>query len=377
MLLKTKGTPHLITSPIVASVTREELMHDHDYVLIAEDHIPATKLVSFKALLTNLSFKDYQLDKPSVYSVGTFDHLAENDIVVIHADGNINTLYRVQSVQNFILFTERCNSNCLMCSQPPKDRDDTGYLYDIYQQLIPLIPKDCSGLGITGGEPTLLGKRYFSLLQLIKESLPDTEVHCLTNGRSFAWPEFARQLKKIDLNRMMLGIPLYADYAALHDFIVQAKDAFYQTMLGLHQLAANNQRIEIRIVLHKQTIPRLTRLAKFIYKNIPFVEHIAFMGLEYQGYTPHNIKELWIDPLEYINELEESVEYLSSMGMNVSIYNSQLCVLPEHLWKYNKKSISDWKNIYLDECNKCTMMNECGGLFASCEKMHSRGLRAF
>ncbi len=99
------------------------------------------------------------------------------------------------------------------------------------------------------------------------------------------------------------------------------------------------------------------------------------MGLEYQGYTPHNIRELWIDPIDYMNELGEAVEYLASMKMHVSIYNSQLCVMPKDLWKYNKKSISDWKNIYLEQCKHCTMVNECGGLFASSQKMHSAAIR--
>ena len=56
-------------------------------------------------------------------------------------------------------------------------------------------------------------------------------------------------------------------------------------------------------------------------------------------------------------DLEEAVDFLSTRGMNVSVYNSQLCLMPETLWKYTKKSISDWKNIYLDECSRCTMIN--------------------
>lgn len=63
--------------------------------------------------------------------------------------------------------------------------------------------------------------------------------------------------------------------------------------------------------------------------------------------------------------------------MNVSIYNSQLCLMPEQLWKYNRKSISDWKNIYLKECIECTMIDKCGGLFQSNFKIHSNYLKAF
>jgi radical SAM protein with 4Fe4S-binding SPASM domain len=76
-------------------------------------------------------------------------------------------------------------------------------------------------------------------------------------------------------------------------------------------------------------------------------------------------------------ELEDAIEFLSSRKMNVSIYNSQLCLLPQSLWKFTKKSISDWKNIYLKECSNCKMMEHCGGLFASSEKYHSKNIKAF
>lgn len=376
MLLKTRGTPVDIDAPIVGTITRNPI--EQNKILIAETH--SEERVSsnrFAAILTSAPAGSIAFQCPAVFDIATCDHLAEGDIVVIHADGVVNTLYRVHSHQNFLLATERCNSNCLMCSQPPKDRDDTGYLYDIYCKLIPLIPKDCIELGITGGEPTLLGERFFQLLELIQEQLPDTEVHCLTNGRTFAWNNLAERLGRVGLNRLMLGIPLYSDHYQAHDYIVQARGAFDQTIAGLYNLAAANTRIEIRIVLHKQSIPRLTRLARFIYKNLPFVEHIAFMGLEYQGYTPFNIEKLWIDPVDYMDALQEAADYLSDKGMNVSIYNSQLCLMPESLWKYNKRSISDWKNIYLEQCRSCALLERCGGLFASCDKMHSPHIKPF
>jgi His-Xaa-Ser system radical SAM maturase HxsC len=222
-----------------------------------------------------------------------------------------------------------------------------------------------------------MGELFFKMIEPIQHDLPDTEIHVLTNGRTFAWNSMAERLGEIDCNRFMLGIPLYADYYQIHDYIVQANNAFYQTVAGLHNLARYNQRIEIRVVLHKQSIPRLVKLAKYIYKNLPFVEHITFMGLEYIGYTPFNIDKLWIDPYEYIDELEESVEFLAGQGMNVSIYNSQLCVLPESLWKYSRKSISDWKNSYLPECEQCSKLDDCGGLFTWNLKKHSEYIKAF
>ena len=377
MQLRTKGIASLIDIPIVAPVTRNVGTLTEGSVLIVEDQMPyQADLSSFRAIITNL-FLEEEIDIPVVSATPSLAHLSEGDIVAMHSDGAISTLYRPASPHNFLLFTERCNSNCLMCSQPPKNKNDIEYLYWLYKALIPQIPTDCFELGITGGEPTLMGNYFFDLLETIKEYLPNTELHCLTNGRSFAWQNMAERLGEIGYNRLMLGIPLYSDYYQQHDFIVQAKDAFNQTMQGFYNLAAVGQRIEIRIVLHKQTIPRLIKLAKFIYKNLPFVEHIAFMGLEHQGYTPYNIDKLWIDPVEYMPQLSEAANYLSDQGMNVSVYNSQLCLLPEDLWKFNKKSISDWKNIYLDKCSRCNKVDECGGLFASAIAKHSAFLKPF
>ncbi len=101
------------------------------------------------------------------------------------------------------------------------------------------------------------------------------------------------------------------------------------------------------------------------------------MGLEYIGYTPHNIDKLWIDPYDYMDELSEAVEFLAGQGMHVSIYNSQLCVMPENLWKYSKKSISDWKNSYLPECRQCSKLEQCGGLFTWNLKKYSREIKPF
>lgn len=362
--LRTKGKAVNITKDsLVGKVTRNPLYLDENTFLLLDkiESIPEKKHLAVLTKEINYIPKG---NEKVVYKIPILHHLNEGDIIAVGNDGNINTLYRINSNHNTILATERCNSNCLMCSQPPKDKDDILWLYNIHKKLIPLIPKDCIELGISGGEPTLMGQYFFDLISQLKRELPNTQIHVLTNGRTFAWNEFAEKLAIIDHKGLMLGIPLYSDFYQVHDYIVQAENAFYQTVLGFHNLARYNQRLELRVVLHKQTIPRLTRLAKYIYKNLPFVEHIALMGLEHIGYTPHNFEKLWIDPYDYQNELEEAVTFLSGQGMNVSIYNIPLCLLPESIREHSVKSISDWKNEYLPECQSCTKLNECGGFFA-------------
>jgi len=258
-----------------------------------------------------------------------------------------------------------------MCSQPPQDRDDTDALTERNLNLIRLIDKPPSRLVITGGEPTLLGERLFAIIASLRDKFPETYLHMLTNGRVFAWPGYTAQLAAIKHPNLVLGIPLYSDDSTTHDYVVQAKGAFDQTILGLHQAARYGLRIEVRVVLHAITIPRLPQLAEYIYRNLTFVEHVALMGLENIGYAPRNMSELWIDPHDYQDQLESAVETLSTRMMNVSIYNHQLCVLRESLWKFARKSISDWKNIYLDECQTCGVREQCGGFFQWATKLHS------
>lgn len=47
------------------------------------------------------------------------------------------------------------------------------------------------------------------------------------------------------------------------------------------------------------------------------------------------------------------------------------------LWRFRVKSISDWKNIYFDDCVNCVKLNECGGMFKSSSKKSSKFIKAF
>jgi len=196
----------------------------------------------------------------------------------------------------------------------------------------------------------------------------------LTNGRRFAWPEFAADLAAISHPNFSVGIPLYADYADLHDYVVQARGAFDQTILGLHRLATHGIEIEIRVVLHALTAQRLANLAEYICRNLTFVDHVAFMGMEHIGYTPRNMEELWIDPVDCQEQLERSVTILTRFGIDVRIYNLQLCVLKSSLWKFSAQAISDWKNVYGKVCECCNVRDRCGGFFHWSSTVQSRGI---
>ncbi|MGD0905051.1 MAG: His-Xaa-Ser system radical SAM maturase HxsC [Terracidiphilus sp.] len=375
MRLTTTGVARNFDTSIIGTITTSDLPHDKRTkrirFLAPSDAPMDDAIVGYRALLCHDELaRDPGV--PYVHRLRESDHLRDGDIVVLEGRaGLVRSLYRPYELHHHLFVTERCNSNCLMCSQPPKDKDDVEALTERNLELISLIEPHPPYLTITGGEPTLLGDHLFRLISQLKLSMPETELHMLTNGRTFAWPEYARRFAEVEHPKVSLGIPLYADYAGAHDYVVQAKGAFDQTVAGLHQAARNGIRLEVRVVLHKLTIPRIAKLVDYIYRNLTFVEHIALMGLEYTGYTPRNIEELWIDPYDYQDVLEEAVEYLAVRNMTVSIYNHQLCVLRPSLWRYARKSISDWKTLYLPECETCSALPACGGLFQWAVKKHS------
>jgi His-Xaa-Ser system radical SAM maturase HxsC len=241
---------------------------------------------------------------------------------------------------------------------------------------LPLLHPDTHEIMITGGEPTLWGDDFIRLVQATKNHLPNTVLHILSNGRTFKDLNLAIKVANVKHHDVMIGIPLYADYSQLHDFIVQSDNAFDDTIRGILNLKRCKVPVEIRIVIHKENYHRLPKLAEFITRNLLFVDHVAIMGLEFMGFAKSNLKALWIDPYDYQTELKDAVETLANAKIRVSIYNTPLCLVPEPIRRYSANSISDWKNDYLDACTDCTAKQQCGGFFSSNLKTVSEHIKA-
>jgi His-Xaa-Ser system radical SAM maturase HxsC len=344
------------TATFIARLT-EDVPHDHDALIIRGN--------STLLRVGTAPSRDIQLPE-------TLSYLRAGDIVRVNEGaGHIRVVYRRNSPHNVLFFTERCNSRCLMCSQPPREIED-GYLIDEILEAIPLMSQETPELCITGGEPTLLGDRLLEVIEATKRHLHNTSLHMLSNGRLFRYTHLARRIAEIGHPNFMIGIPLYSDIASKHDFVVQAKGAFDETVRGIMNLARVGQRIEIRFVIHRQTFSRLAHTARFIGRNLPFVDQVALMGLEMTGFTKANLEALWIDPIEYQTELREAVEEFRRARIPVMIYNHQLCLLDKDLWPIARKSISDWKNVYMPECIPCRIKDQCGGFFASAHLRYSK-----
>jgi His-Xaa-Ser system radical SAM maturase HxsC len=260
-----------------------------------------------------------------------------------------------------------------MCSQPPRSVDD-GWLLDEIEAALELVDTRTPAFTFTGGEPLLEWPKFIRLLGRCRDLLPTTAVHVLTNGRAFAQREITSAWASIRHPNLMAGIPIYAAVDHVHDYVVQASGAFDETVLGILRLKDAGQRVEVRVVLHAITAKRIVETCHWIARNLPFVDHVALMGLENTGFAIANAEELWIDPIDYQSKLADAVDLLVSAKINVSVYNLQRCILDRSVWPYAVKSISDWKNGYAEECDRCTEKDRCGGFFTSGRPRQSRGI---
>lgn len=360
-------------SPVVGRIsTTAEGVSPSDTVLICRQGQLPTRFDGLAAVLIEGS-GDPPSGRCGVF--GDLGHLEAGDLVLVDGiAGVVRTLYRKASPHNALFVTERCNSNCIMCSQPPKaEAEDRLRVCLRVVELLREAPP--SRLGITGGEPTLLGNDFVRLVGAMKKNLPETTITALTNGRRFADSKFVAEVACIGHSNIRFTIPLHADVADIHDYIAQAKGSFWETVAGFYNLAAHDIELEIRVVLHALSVPRLPALAEFVCRKLPFARQVVFMGMENMGYVKKNWECLWIDPIDYAIALRKSVLYLHRRGIEASIYNLPYCVLPEDLWGFARQSISDHKQLLIQECEGCDLAPECAGFFASGRERHSRGIR--
>jgi His-Xaa-Ser system radical SAM maturase HxsC len=309
-----------------------------------------------------------------IYLPDKYSYLADGDVLGFQSQTRrFRTLYRRASKHNSFLVTERCNHYCLMCSQPPRNVDDQ-WILDEIKAALPLLDPETKSFGFTGGEPLLEWRGFIDVLEQCRDQLPNAAIQVLTNGRAFADSAVASAWANVRHPALMAAIPVYSAVDHIHDYVVQAKGAFHETVLGILKLKERGQPVEVRVVLHAITAPRIEETCRWLARNLPFVDHVALMGLENTGFALANDELLWIDPIDYQEPLARAVEHLSLAGVRVSIYNLPRCVLAKSAWPFAVQSISDWKNGFVDACKSCIEQPRCSGFFTSGRPKHSRGV---
>ncbi|WP_083077037.1 His-Xaa-Ser system radical SAM maturase HxsC [Akkermansia glycaniphila] len=300
------------------------------------------------------------------------DCLNEGDIVVVKPDGSCYLVWKQDSIHNSLFTTDACNVRCIMCPQPPKKDDPSVHQRNL--RILELLKENPQVICISGGEPTLFPERILQYFQLINEKFPSCQVDILTNAVALSNFDRAKQLALAAPLNTTFCVSLHSDVADLQEAINGLKGGFAKTIKGIGNLGKLRQHIEIRPVITQKNHHYLKDFARFIYRNFPFVDHVAFMGQEIIGHAQKNYEQIWVDPVEYIDRLCHAVKIVDDMGMNVSIYNIPLCLLPEPYRHFATRSISDWKQGYVAACESCTKRDECCGVFLTSGSYLTQGI---
>lgn len=279
-------------------------------------------------------------------------------VVLFFSTGCSQRFYRPSSNSNTILLTERCDQKCLMCSQPPKDRD---YLHwELYKEAINFLPSDAV-IGISGGEPTLFLDKLLDFIEDAVNIHPNIQFHILSNAQHFE-KKHSPMLSSLREN-ILWGIPIYASEPDLHDHIVGKSGAFNKLLEGFNVLLSSSSRVEIRTVVLGDNYPNLLSLAQFLTTHLSWAEIWAIMQLEPIGFARIDWHAKFVDTSENFEILEEVLKITELKDMETLLYNFPICTVKPQFRRRCVKSISDWKQKYLDECEVCSLKTSCTGFF--------------
>lgn len=321
-------------------------------------NLSAAGLRNVAALVAEIDVSPDQLGMEQVADSG---HLQPSDVVSI-ADASAQVLFRATDRHHTVFLTDRCGNYCLMCSQPPREVDDS-WLIDEACELACLIPKGPRVFGFTGGEPLELGIQLGKVLSAFNEFHPDAELEVLTNGRRLADADLAQSILSNLKKEVSWMVPLYGHADFLHDYVVQRAGAFDETLQGILNLQTYGQRIQLRTVLINPVLDELEEYCRFVALNLPFVESVAFMGCEPVGFALANREICDVDIRACQPGLERAIRVVERVGIKPVIMNVPLCMLPERLWPYAADSISDWKQTFKEVCAECEIKERCCGFF--------------
>ena len=299
------------------------------------------------------------------------------DVFESYEDGTFIRVYDNTSDENTFFITEKCNSNCIMCPMPEecRRRGNTSNIETLIE-IANHIPDDIDYITITGGEPFIVGKKIFELLEVCRDRFNNTDFQILTNGRIFAIKEYCNLLIDKMPNYTTIGIPIHGSCEEVHDMITQSPKSFNQTLKGIKNLLKNKVNIEIRIVISKLNIMDISNISELIVNEINDVNHICIMAMEMTGSAYTNREKIWIGYKEAFKEIKSAIDNLINAGINVRLYNFPLCTVEDKYRTLCCRSISSWKVRYGEVCDKCRLKELCCGVFAGTILLESGELEA-
>ena len=265
---------------------------------------------------------------------------------------------------------DKCNSNCLMCTNPdlPWRSSDgligEGYDYEILIERIKRQKDKISvfdSIRLTGGEPTL-HPRFLDIFKFICDNFPEQEIRILTNGRRFSYKNFTKNVLKA--KKLNIAVSLCGPTSEIHDKITRTKNSFKQTIKGLENLLfykKENQIIEIRIVITKLSYKYLNQILNLIKRRFSLVDRVIIIFMEIEGQADKNFKTVgtsYHQAKPYVEELYSFVDDFKELRF----YHFPLCILGFKFWPFIWRTLPPEEVSFIPSCEQCRYKEYCLGI---------------
>ena len=273
----------------------------------------------------------------------------------------------------------QCNIACVFCSNPVEGFRHTTDKY-AFDELKKKVSDYKSGLrtfvkfdeerdyfNLTGGEPTN-HPDFLKILAHLRTEFPRTLIRLLSNGRMFAYENFARRTCGIAQLPFEIAVPMFGPTAATHESISRTPKSFEQTTLGLRHLAKHRkpgQIVEIRIIMTKVQARYLDGLLDYLLAEFPWVDRVVFLFEEIEGFAEQYKERLKFTQSECAAHLDRNYEKLKRFK-DARLYHFSLCTVPTRLWPFVWNTLAGFKVTYQEGCRtKCAYKAQCVGVHRS------------
>jgi len=266
-----------------------------------------------------------------------------------------------------IAIWNRCNSHCVMCTNPFTFQleESLPYSFDnIKQRWSNVRLKSNDVVGLTGGEP-IIHPDFFKIIHWFRTQYPKNKIAIASNGRMFYYQSFIKNLLKI--NNLLVEIAIHGYDERSHDMITRVKGSFKQTVEGIHNIFRyknNSQELEIRIIITKLTYKNLDKILAFVKNefDVEQIRDITLIFMEMEGQAKDNFNIVGITYKEVMKYLPQVVNEWVSQFNDFRLYHFPLCVLPPKLWRYSWRTLRGEEVMFLPRCNKCSFKKYCLGI---------------
>lgn len=268
-----------------------------------------------------------------------------------------------------ICIWNRCNSRCIMCTNPVGFGEKGKSQVYTFERLISRAKtfkedwkRSQENLNFTGGEPTI-HPDFLKILKWFRDEFPKNRIVLATNGRMFSYPWFVKECLKV--NNLTVEIAILGYDASMHDGITRAKGSFNQTIVGIDNILKyrnSSQQLEIRIILIKQNYKHLGRILNLIKESFSLIDRVVIVFPELEGICGKNFKIVGITYKEVERLLSEVMNEWKTQFREIRLYHFPLCTLPPNLWKYTWRTQRAGEVTFLSRCDKCLYKKYCLGI---------------